>query len=143
MATYATVAELAEYIGRAAPANAERILGFAERDIDRLIRLRGQRTVAGLKVNPVDLTGYQAAALSRATCAQAEYRIAKGEDFFIHAQHSRVSGPDFTTEGRLPYIGPKVYQELAGTGMAAGRLVSVPMVGLLAPAVSDEDLPAA
>lgn len=142
MATYATIAQLADYIGRAAPADAERILGFAERDVDRLIRLRGRRTAAGLKINPAALTSHQAGALSRATCAQAEYRIAKGPEFFIHAQHSRVSGPDFTTEGRLPYIGPKVYQELSGTGMAAGRLVSVPMVGLLAPATSDEDLPA-
>lgn len=138
MSVYATRADVEAY-GVAVPAGAagQAIIDRAERDVDR--SLRGPLLDTGLRYNPAEtsvaaagyLTAVRKEALKRAVAAQTEYRLAKGEDFFIHAQHSRVSGPDFTTEGRLPYIGPKVYQELSGTGLAAGRLISVPLVGLL------------
>lgn len=60
---------------------------------------------------------YQASALKRAACAQAEYRDAMGEDFFIRAQYASVHGPEFQTTGWLPIIGPKVKRELNGSGL--------------------------
>lgn len=59
----------------------------------------------------------QVTALRRATCAQAEYRDQMGEDFFIKAQWQSVSGPEFTTQGKLPFLGPKVFRELNGSGL--------------------------
>lgn len=144
MATYATVADLETYIGRDIDgAEGERVLGFAERDVDRILRQRGARVEAtGLKFDPDDLGEHEATALMRATCAQAEYRLAKGEEFFVHAQHTRVGGPDFTTEGRLPYIGPKVRQELSGMGLTGGRVVSATLVSPYSRnLVRDDDLP--
>jgi hypothetical protein len=35
-----------------------------------------------------------------------------GEEFFVKAQYQSLSGPDFSTSGRLPRIGPKVWDEL-------------------------------
>jgi hypothetical protein len=55
--------------------------------------------------------------LTRATCAQAEYRDQMGEDFFIKAQYTQVTGPEFTTQGQLPILGPKVMRELNGSGL--------------------------
>lgn len=60
---------------------------------------------------------FQVDALRRATCAQAEYRDQMGEDFYIRAQYASVTGPEFTTTGRLPLIGPKVRRELNGSGL--------------------------
>jgi hypothetical protein len=59
----------------------------------------------------------QVAQLRRACCAQAEYRDQMGEDFFTKAQWQSVSGPEFSTQGKLPIIGPKVHRELAGSGL--------------------------
>lgn len=76
------------------------------------------RAASGLKFDPITrLTAVQRDALKRATCAQAEYRAQMGERFFIEAQYSRVSGPDFSQQGTLPRIGPKVYAELQGFGL--------------------------
>lgn len=71
----------------------------------------------GLRVNPYQLPADYADALRDATCAQAEYRNTMGEDFFVRAQFTSVSGPEFRTQGRLPVIGPKVMQELQGTDL--------------------------
>lgn len=83
--------------------------------------------VPGRKVNPlVDLNENQALALAYATCAQVEFRNAMGEDYFVRPQFDSVKGPDFTTAGRLPMIGPKVKRELSGTGLIlkGGRAVA-------------------
>jgi hypothetical protein len=60
---------------------------------------------------------FQVYALNRACCAQAEYRDQMGEDFYIRAQYASVTGPEFTTTGHLPRIGPKVKRELNGSGL--------------------------
>lgn len=73
--------------------------------------------MGGLRVNPYQLPASYTAALRDATCAQAEYRNAMGEEFFIRAQYQSVTGPEFRTQGRLPVIGPKVMQELQGTDL--------------------------
>jgi hypothetical protein len=80
--------------------------------------------IQGRKINPlVDIDINQRLALSRATCAQIEYRNAMGERFFIRPQYDTVRGPDFTTVGRLPMIAPKARRELSQNGLihTAGR----------------------
>lgn len=125
MPTYATRSDFEAYVEGWVtddPAALDRLLERAERDIDGILATRGDRT-AGLKIDAAaelaagSLEEWQTDALSRATCAQAEYRLAMGEEFFTQAQHSRVRGPDFTTEGRLPTIAPKALRELADTGL--------------------------
>lgn len=134
MPTYATATDFTTYSEGAVIDDAvgtDRLLERAERDIDSC--LIGPLLTSGLKYDPTltdstaagYLTSAQKQLLMRATVAQAEYRLAKGEDFFIHAQYDRVSGPDFTTEGRLPYIGPKAVREIAATGLWRGPISSV------------------
>jgi hypothetical protein len=69
----------------------------------------------GLRVNPYLVSPADADALRWATCAQAEYRNVMGEAFFTREQWQSVSGPEFTTTGKLPLIGPKVKRELAAS----------------------------
>lgn len=134
MATYATVTDLEDYLDRDTTDDDARVLDQAERDVDQILRLKGARVDAtGLKVDPASLGAHEAAALARGVCAQAEYRLAKGDEFFIHAQHSRVTGPDFATTGKLPYIGPKVWRELSATGLTSGRLTSVTLASPYSP----------
>lgn len=121
MATYATPADLdlySEGFTVTDPAAVERELQRAERDVDRLLGYQGQVNAAtGLKLDPAALQPYQRDALMRATCAQAEYRIEMGPEFFRRAQHEQVTGPQFTTTGKLPRVGPKVMEELSGSGL--------------------------
>lgn len=117
--TYATQTDFEAYVEGWDTDNPEalaRLLERAERDIDALA-VTMTPLDSGLKFDPEDMTAADAAVLMRATCAQAEYRFLMGEEHFAKAQFDRVGGPDFTTEGRLPYIGPKVFRELAGTGV--------------------------
>lgn len=124
MPTYALQTDLEAYLEDSPltmPAGgvADRLLGRAERDVDTLLVGYGAlNATTGLKYDPaVDLEAWQVLALNRATCAQAEYRLRMGEDFFIVAQYDRQQGPDFTIEGELPYIGPQVERELQATGL--------------------------
>lgn len=134
MSTYATLAELKAYTdldtGVSDP-TLQTALDRAERDVDSIVTplVAGSREATGLKLDPASLLDWQAAALSRATCAQAEYRLAMGEDFFIRAQHSTVRGPDFSLSGQLPYIGPKVFRELTETGFVRADGVSNVRIG--------------
>lgn len=125
MATYATQADFEAYVEgwtTSDPAALERLLERAERDVDSAVG-RWDRQDNGLKFgtpatdNEQGLTDLQKDALARATCAQAEYRLAMGEAFFVEAQPENVSGPDYSQTGALPRIGPKVYDELEGTDL--------------------------
>lgn len=83
--------------------------------------------VPGRKIDPIiDIDANQQLALSRATCAQVEYRNAMGERFFIRPQYPSVKGPDFTVQGKLPMIAPKARRELSQNGLihTAGRAYS-------------------
>ncbi|MEJ7786558.1 MAG: hypothetical protein WKF96_17285 [Solirubrobacteraceae bacterium] len=116
---YASQADLEGYIEgwvTTDPAALERLLERAERDIDTLLGDYDRQPGTDRKLDPAALTTHQAYALRRATCAQAEYRIAMGEEFFVQAQYTYVSGPDFSRRGELPRIGPKVLGELADCG---------------------------
>lgn len=120
MSTYATVDDFTLYTALAVGdhEDLQATLDVAERDVDSILipLAAGARQSNGLKLDPEALLDWQQAALRRATCAQGEYRLAMGADFFIRAQHTTVRGPDFSTSGQLPYIGPKVYRELTETG---------------------------
>jgi hypothetical protein len=122
--TYATQADFEAYaIGWTTTDAVElnKILMAAERDVDRVLGYQAPaREATGLRLDPTDLSTGWATALKRAVCAQAEYRIEKGPEFFRSAQYASVGGPKFSTTGVLPDIGPNVYRELA----AAPGLVS-------------------
>jgi len=91
----------------------DRKIEKAERDVDRALGLYyGRDDVTGLKIDPTTLTQADADVLSRATCAQVEYRIEMGEAFFTRPQFATVQGPDYATTGTLPYVGPAVMREL-------------------------------
>ncbi len=122
---YASQADLEAYIEGWTTTDAaalERLLKRAERDVDTLLGAYARQSATGLKLDPAALTTLQANALSRATCAQAEYRIEMGEEFFVQAQYTYVAGPDFQRRGELPRIGPKVLPELAGHGFTMAPL---------------------
>lgn len=123
MAAYATNAEYEAYVEGWVTDNAAvltRLLERATRDVDRALGAYAMQTTgtyAGLKVDPATLEAYEKQALSRATCAQAEYRFQMGEEFFVRAQGVEEKGPDFTIKGRLPYLGPKAKAELDASGL--------------------------
>lgn len=103
MPSYATVAEFEAYIEGWQTTNATvlaRILERASRDVDRVLGPLPPLTAgtyAGLKVDPTTLLAHEAAALSRATCAQAYHRILRGEGVAAPTrQPVEVAGPDFT-----------------------------------------------
>ena len=117
--TYATIEQLREYTGQAEAVlsddRAEEILRRAERDIDSLAVV-GWPTdeTTGLRFDPAALSDTEALALRRATCAQAEYRLEMGDSFFVKGQYEEVSGPEFSTKGKLGRIGPQTFNELRG-----------------------------
>lgn len=125
MATYASSTDLTAYLQDSDvtapdPTPAERLLMRCELEVDTLLAGYGQpNDSTGLKYNPAtDLQTWQAAKLNRAVCAQAEYHLVMGDDFFIQGQYDSWQGPDFAAKGKMPYFGPKVALELAGTGIA-------------------------
>lgn len=122
MPTYATATDLRDWTGQTEAelptADAERVLTLAERDIDALSPLdRALDTTTGRRFIPADLSTRDQLVLSRITCAQAEYRLVMGNEFFTRGQYQEVNGPDFTTKGRLPRVAPSVWQELAGSDL--------------------------
>ncbi len=120
-ATYATPAQLRDYTGddflELPDTEALRLLRKAERDIDSLAPVdRPVLEATGLRFDPTALSGREALILQRATCAQAEYRREMGAEFFIRGQHEEVTGPEFSTKGKLGMIGPATWRELRGNG---------------------------
>jgi hypothetical protein len=133
-AAYATVADFEDYVEGWATDDEDvlkRTLHRASRDVDRFVGPCWSMESNGLRFgdlteNPKKLSDEQRAALVAATCAQAEYRIEKGEDWFVHDQYKQTNGPDFATVGRLNRFGPKAREELRYSGLSraqGGRLV--------------------
>jgi hypothetical protein len=117
MPVYCTQQDVEDYIESwvtVDPAKLERELDRAELDIDRLM-YRPPQLYNGRRLDVSQLADDELDALKRAVCAQFEYRQLMGYEFFAKAQWQTVSGPDFNTTGRQPYIGPKVWRELSGT----------------------------
>ena len=116
---YATVADLAAYVPGWVTDNARdtALIEAAQFDIDSLFLYRTQ-LANGLRYDLNDLTDLEITALRRATCAQAQYRYLMGPDFFVMPRYAKVSGPEFTTEGAAPYIGPLATRELMQGALA-------------------------
>jgi hypothetical protein len=113
--TYATLEEAKAYsdlLVELDDAEITKLLEKSERDVDSLLDGPPNPTT-GLKRDPGTMTTAEAAALSRATSAQAEYRYAMGPDFFREPQYQSVSGPNFSRTGTADFIGPQVRRELA------------------------------
>jgi len=134
VASYSTVAEFEAYVEdgtvdwtTTSASNLEKLLAAAERDVDRYLRpywsrIEGTTLFGSPKTtNEQGLTTAQVAALSRITCARAEYRALKGAVFFAEDERSSVSGPDFNVSGKLDKIGPKVRDELRDSGLLTVR----------------------
>lgn len=138
-AVYATEAELTAYADGSPytlpsgeggpPSPMEKLIERAQGDIDSILGdhdLNESGTAAGLKLDPSTLDYGEDRALTRATCAQALYRLEMGEEFF----HRPVSdGEGFAAPP--PMVGPMAMRELAGSGLlrnttSVARRPSVP-----------------
>lgn len=122
MPTYATAADVRSYTEVAAldaldDAAINRLIEKAEGDIDIAVGAVPKNADTGLKFDPTTLASGDATSLRLAACAQVEYRHVMGAEFFIRAQHESVNGPEFATNGKLPYIGPEVWKELERGGI--------------------------
>lgn len=115
---YAQVSDYRTYSGDTTTSDDDvtRALSRSEANIDNELGAYPLLTT-GRKLAPSQLPTYQADKLTAATCAQAEYRLTMGEDFFIRGQHASVAGPDYTVQGKLPIVGPKALTELEGSGL--------------------------
>ena len=137
MATYALAAEYEAFVEdgtvdwttTSAP-NLEKLLAAAERDVDRYLRpywspVEGTTLLFGSPktTNEQGLTAAQVAALSRITCARAEYRALKGAAFFAEDERESVEGPDFSFSGKLDRVGPRVREHLRRSGLTARPVV--------------------
>jgi hypothetical protein len=100
-----------------------RLLERASRDVDAALTAYVPET-NGLKLgdlstgaNPKLLVPSDIVAVTRATCAQAEYRFTMGEDFFRKDEYEFVAGADFSRRGALSRLAPKARQELGIVGL--------------------------
>jgi hypothetical protein len=136
MPTYATQADCLAYSESLViddPAAFDRLIERCERDIDTLIG-NWIPLAGGLKLDPADLETWEAAALTRAVCAQVEWRLTPTSNQTgsptveealrgtpLPAVVKQVKGPDFEktfaiTDAALNAgvrkYGPKVRDEL-------------------------------
>ena len=124
VSVYAAAANLREYAqdsGVLIPADnaeAERLLVRAELDVD-LIAGPWPILSTGRKFDPPTLPVTAREALRRGTCAQAVFRIAKGEDELIGTVDDIACFGSLTLRPGVivPRIGPRVLEELAGHGL--------------------------
>jgi hypothetical protein len=121
VATYATADELAEYVADSVavdmPDDAdaiERLLQRAERSVDAVLGPH-ELQPDGLKLDPSALTAVQSAALSRATCAAAEFEVLMGIDTLAGAE--TFIPAQLAVLRRSATTAPKVVGELIGTGL--------------------------
>lgn len=117
MAAYATADDATDYIEGLViddPAAFDKLLERATRDVDNVLGALPPLTTgdyAGLKLDPAFLADWEAAALARATCAQAEHRLRRGPDLGEPARKS-VKGPVFEV----------AYADGAGSGLIGAKV---------------------
>lgn len=126
MGTYATVEDFRSYaadILRSGeiPADddaAERLIARAEQDVDRAIG-GPPHADTDRRVDPATIPAAQVAALSRATCAAAIFRIVQRERVLVGADDGLISAGSiqFRQIGWLPRQSPVMLEELAGYGL--------------------------
>jgi hypothetical protein len=126
LSLYATIEEFEEYMGAgwegSDPIVLESTIRKAERDIDEYLGLAATET--GYVYDPTQLDSLGKAALSRATCAQTEYRLVMGEPFFTGVTFGS-EGPDVSTKKTPPRVAPYAKRELIRASLVqiAGRFV--------------------
>lgn len=99
-----------------------RLLERAERDVDNVLGPIPVRDDSGLKLDPELLLEWEAAALSRAVCAQAEWRFRRTDATLNGAAPGaikRIKGPDFETEYAVDSSASAAAQ---GTGLYSPRV---------------------
>ncbi len=125
---YATPEQLAAWLGRPAPADAERLLARASEDIDAaLLTACYPIDSTGSPTNPV-----HARALADAACSQVEYQLAAGEDGTgAAARWSSVSAGSIslsasgTAPAGAPDLAPRALRALQRAGLT-GHGVGAP-----------------
>jgi hypothetical protein len=134
---YATVTEFRDYIApdttQVSDADITAVIIKSERDLEEYLgggepaangRLFGDPFgVDGSVVNPAGLDAWQTVKLREATCAQTEYRLHWGEEFFS-LPSTPVEGEEYSTQTRLPRIAPKAKKHLTAGGLLvwSGRM---------------------
>jgi len=119
--SYASRSDLTNYVvggyGTYSDVEIDRVLALASKDVDRYAIPYARYKYSELQfyldmdalVWRTDLTLTQIEGIRLATCAQAEYRLAKGEQFFVEQQP--------VDDGRKePRFGPKAKEELRAVG---------------------------
>jgi len=102
--TYTSAADFEAYVEGWVTDNPDalaRLLQRAERDVDAILGPvpRRQLSTTGLKLDPTVLRDWEARALSRAVCAQAEWRFYRGEAELAAGRQTKIEqGPDFKVE---------------------------------------------
>jgi len=117
MATYASFVDWQAFdpASTSVEADVEPFLIKAERDIDSAIGKRGSY-ITERRIDPTLFTPWRRDMLAMACCAQAQYRMFKGEEFFASVRPMRQSSREGAMEGQEPYIGPIASQHLAQGG---------------------------
>jgi hypothetical protein len=131
---YATYEEVRSYLGVTEDAVSDedlaRPLRQAQEDIDAACGAWGVYDSGLMFYDTADneiLSDLQRAHLSKATCAQVEYRLTVGDDFLVREQHDATSGPGYGTTGTLKKVTGRAYSflQMAGllnlTGKVANR----------------------
>jgi len=116
MSTYCNVAEFSDTIPNFVIEDSDSLqlmMDIAERDVDMALGPGYRNPTTGLKIDPTTLVEFRRLALSRAVAYQTEYRLVKGDAFFVNLRPDARSGPEGSFEGREPYIAPKAQMELS------------------------------
>jgi len=117
---YATIDDFKEYVfdwneeGVYGDDRLAVLLREAEKDIDDAVGGVPLNSDTGQKfiLDDGSLWNWQIACLRDAVCAQMEYRIEMGPDFFRSNKAKQVSGPDRNVQVDNTYLGPKARREL-------------------------------
>lgn len=102
----------------------EGLLEVASRDIELAIGLYGRDATTGDKLNVANLVEWRQKSIARACCAQAQYHMFKGEEFFASVRPMEQGTREGSMKGQEPFIGPKCSSELARGGfyrLTSGR----------------------
>lgn len=116
MSTYASQADFEAYVDGWVtdnPTLLQRELDRAESDVNWFLHWR-QTPFTSLEF--LALPPEWQAGLKHAVCAQTEYRLTMGPEFFVE-QPTPVAGPDYTTVKAPPTFGPKAREELLRNGI--------------------------
>lgn len=116
MSIYATQADFEAYVDGWVtdnPTLLQRELDRAESDVNWFLKWRRDPyTAPAFVLLPEDYR----IGLRDAVCAQTEYRLTMGPEFWVE-QPTPVAGPDYTTQKAPPTFGPKAREALLRNGI--------------------------